>query len=329
MLLCKTAAKHNFFEEYSAIEMKRREFLVSSITGVGGLLLGPGCVSNAEQITANFDPYEHVPLGKTKIMVSRIGFGTGMRGGNRQSNQTRMGKEKFEELLQSSFERGVRLFDLADLYGSHPFLAGALKKMPRKDYAIVSKIWWRPGGLPEQQRPDADVVVERFLRELNTDYIDLVLLHCVVSQKWPDELGKQMDILAKLKKKGLIRAHGVSCHSLTALQTCVNEPWVDSVHARINAFGTKMDGPPEKVAPVLKALHEAGKGVVGMKLIGEGAFRNSDEKRDESVRYVLGLGTVDTMVVGFEKIEEVDDFDARVRKVPMDRTNYQLVGKLG
>ena len=173
------------------------------------------------------------------------------------------------------------------------------------------------------------MVVERFLRELNTDYIDFGLLHCVVSQKWPDELGKQMDILAKLKKKGLIRAHGVSCHSLTALQTCVNEPWVDSVHARINAFGTKMDGPPEKVAPVLKALHEAGKGVVGMKLIGEGAFRNSDEKRDESVRYVLGLGTVDTMVVGFEKIEEVDDFDARVRKVPMDRTNYQLVGKLG
>jgi len=120
-----------------------------------------------------------------------------------------------------------------------------------------------------------------------------------------------MNILAKLKRKGLVRAHGVSCHSLAALQTCVNEPWVDSVHARINAYGTKMDGPPEKVAPVLKALHEAGKGVVGMKLIGEGSFRDSDEKRDESVRYVLGLGTVDAMVVGFEKIEEVDDFAAR------------------
>ena len=103
--------------------------------------------------------------------------------------------------------------------------------------------------------------------------------------------------------------------SLGALQTCVTEPWVDSVHARINAYGEKMDGPTEKVAPVLKALHEAGKGVVGMKLIGEGTFRNSDEKRDESVRYVLGLGAVDAMVVGFEKIEEVDDFAARVRKV--------------
>jgi len=308
------------------MEMKRREFLVRSIAGMGGLLLGPGCISSAGQKSANFDPYERVPLGKTKIMVSRVGFGTGMRGGNRQSNQTRMGKEVFEGLLQSSYERGVRLFDAADLYGTHPYLAGALKKIPRKDYAIVSKIWWRRGGIPEQERPDADVVVERFLKELDTDYIDLVLLHCVESEKWPDELGTYMNILDKVKKKGLVRAHGVSCHSIAALQACVKEPWVDSVHARINAYGAKMDGPTEKVAPVLKALHEAGKGVVGMKLIGEGTFRNSDEKRDESVRYVLGLGSVDAMVVGFEKIEEVDDFAARVRKVTVaDRPDKLLV----
>lgn len=296
--------------------MKRREFLAASIAGMGGLLLGPTCKSAAEQNPSNFDPYERVPLGKTKIMVSRVGFGTGMRGGNRQSNQTRMGKEKFESLLQASYERGVRLFDGADLYGTHPYLAGALKKIPRKDYAIVSKIWWRRGGIPEAERPDADVIVERFLKELSTDYIDLILLHCVASEKWPEELSQQMNTLAKLKKKGLIRAHGVSCHSLAALEACVGESWVDSVHARINAYGTKMDGPPEKVAPVLKKLHEAGKGVVGMKLIGEGDFRDSDEKRDESVRYVLGLGCVDAMVVGFEKIEEIDDFGARVRKVP-------------
>jgi aryl-alcohol dehydrogenase-like predicted oxidoreductase len=297
------------------MEMKRREFLIRSIAGIGGLMLCPACISAAGQKSANFDPYERVQLGKTEIMVSRVGFGTGMRGGNRQSNQTRLGKEVFEGLLQASYERGVRLFDAADLYGSHPYIAGALKKMPRKDYAIATKIWWRRGGIPEQERPSADIVVERFAKELATDYIDLVLLHCVVSEKWPDELGEYMNVLAQLKKKGLIRAHGVSCHSLAALQACVNEPWVDSVHARINAYGTNMDGPPEKVAPVLKALHEAGKGVVGMKLIGEGSFRDSDEKRDESVRYVLGLGTVNAMVVGFEKIDQVDDFAARVRKV--------------
>ncbi len=296
--------------------MRRREFLAGSIAGAGSLLLATELTAAVKPVPVTFDPYERVPLGKTKIKVTRVGFGTGMRGGNRQSNQTRMGKEKFEALLRAAYEDGVRLFDAADLYGTHPYLAGALKKMPRKDYTLVSKIWWRRGGIPEKERPDAGVVVERFLKELDTDYIDLILLHCVASEKWPEELSSYMEVLARLKKKGLIRAHGVSCHSLAALQAAAREPWVDSVHARINAYGTKMDGPPEEVAPVLQRLHRAGKGVIGMKLIGEGEFRNSDEKRDESVRYVLGLGCVDAMVVGFEKADEFYDFAARVRKVP-------------
>ncbi len=311
------------------MEMKRREFLARSIAGVGGMLLGSDFVAAVEQETKVFDPYEHVPLGKTKIIVSRVGFGTGMRGGRRQSNQTRMGREKFEALLQASYERGVRLFDMADLYGTHAYVARALKKMPRKDYVLVSKIWWRRGGLPEEERPEPNVVVERFLKELKTDYIDLVLLHCVSSAKWPEELGKQMEILAKLKKKGSIRAHGVSCHSLPALKACVKEPWVDSVHARINPYAVKMDVEKTeeipKVEAALKALHKQGKAVVGMKLIGEGSFRNSDEKRYESVRYVLGLSCVDAMVVGFEKVQEIDDFAARVRKVPVGNRPNQLL----
>lgn len=297
------------------MKMKRREFLARSIAGVGGLLLGAGCLDTARRKPVMFDPYERVPLGKTKIKVSRVGFGTGMRGSKRQSNQTRLGKEKFEALLRTSYERGVRLFDLADLYGTHPYVARALRKMPRKNYVISTKIWWRRGGIPERERPAPDIVVERFLKELNTDYIDLILLHCVDRPNWPDELGEQMNILAKLKKKGIVRAHGVSCHSLPALEAAANEPWVDSVNVRINAYGKNMDGPVAKVEPVVRKLHKAGKGVIGMKLIGEGAFRNSDEKRDSSIRYVLGLGCVDAMVVGFEKVEEIDDFAARVRKV--------------
>ncbi len=297
------------------MKMNRREFLSRSFAGVGGMLLGPAAVSVGGEKPETFDPYQLVPLGKTGIKVTRVGFGTGMRGGGRQSNQTRMGREKFESLLKASYERGVRLYDVADMYGTHPYLGRALSEMPRKEYAISTKIWWRRGGIPEPERPDADVVVRRFLKELNTDYIDVILLHCVSSSDWPENLSKQMEILEKLKKKGMVRAHGVSCHSLEALEAAANESWVDSVHARINAYGAKMDGPPEKVSPVLKKLHDAGKGVVGMKLIGEGTFRDSDEKRDGSVRYVLGLGCVDTMVVGFEKVEEIDDFAARVRKV--------------
>lgn len=272
--------------------------------------------SAQEDKPAVFEPYELVPLGKTGLKVSRVCFGTGMTGWMRQSNQTRLGKDKFEALIRAAYERGVRLFDLADTYGTHPYVAPALKDVDRASYAIITKIWWAPEGIPEKERPEADVVVARFLKELKTDYIDVVLLHCLESAKWPQELRRYMDTLARLKDKGIIKAHGVSCHSLGALKAAAQEPWVDSVNARINAYGVAMDGPVEKVAPVLEQLHKAGKGVVGMKLIGEGRFRNSDEKRNRSVSYVLGLGSVDVLNVGFEKVEEIDDFAARVRKVP-------------
>jgi aryl-alcohol dehydrogenase-like predicted oxidoreductase len=297
------------------MKIKRREFLTRSALGVGAALLGTPLLAEEKPRAKFFEPYEPVPLGRTKLKVSRFCLGTGMKGGNRQSNHTRLGKEKFEALIRESHDRGTRLFDLADLYGTHPYIIPALKGIPRDQFQIVSKIWWREGGIPDKERPDADVVIERFLRELKTDYIDLVLLHCVVSPRWPEELRKQMDIMAKLKDKGVIRAHGVSCHSLEALAACATEPWVDSVHTRINPYGMSMDGPADQVAPVLQKIHAAGKGVVGMKIVGEGRLRDQPEKRDESLRYVLGLGCVDVLNVGCESIAEVDDMAARVRKV--------------
>lgn len=292
----------------------RREFLKRSAVAGGALAASP-FAAGAELSGGRFDPYETVSLGKSGLKISRVIMGTGVRGGNRESNHTRMGKEKCEALMRAAFDRGIRGYDLADMYGTHPFVISALKNIPRREYAIVTKIWFRPGGIPEAERPDADICVERFLKEIKTDYLDLVLLHCVESAAWPKELEKQMAILARLKQKGLIRAHGVSCHSIPALEAAAAEPWVDSVHARINPYGTRMDGPVETVVAALKKISAAGKGVVGMKIIGEGAFRNDEEKRDESVKFSLKLGCVNVLNVGFEKTEEIDDFAARVRKV--------------
>ncbi len=293
----------------------RRRFLTRTALGVGSALLAPRLLAETKPAPSFFDPGERVPLGRTGLKVSRVCLGTGMRGGNRESNHTRLGKARFEGLIREAHDRGVGMFDLADLYGTHPYVIPALKGIARDRFQIVTKIWFRDGGIPEKERPDADVCVERFLRELQTDYIDLVLLHCVVSPKWPEELRKQMDLLAKLKARGVIRAHGVSCHSLEALAACATEPWVDSVHTRINPYGVKMDGPADKVVPVLKKIHAAGKGVVGMKIIGEGEFRTSDEKRDASVKFALNLGCVDVLNVGCESVAEVDDLTARVRRV--------------
>lgn len=298
------------------MKIQRREFVKRSALGLGGILAGVPLAKAAEAKPAFFDPYQTVSLGRTGIKMSRVCQGTGMSGGMRQSNQTRLGKEKFEALLYGGYERGVRTYDLADLYGTHPYLLPALKGIPRDKITIITKVWPHRGSLPETERPPVDVTVTRFLKEIGTDYLDLVLLHCASSPKWTEEWRAQMDGLSKLKEKGLIRAHGVSCHSVAALEAAAADPWVDSVHTRINPYGIKMDDTPEKVVPVLKKLHAAGKGVVGMKIIGEGKLRNEPEKRDESARFVLGLGCVDILNIGFEKIEEIDDFASRVSKVP-------------
>ncbi|MGI6273244.1 MAG: aldo/keto reductase, partial [Anaerohalosphaeraceae bacterium] len=300
------------------MKMKRREFLVRSLAGVGGVMVAGPMVLGQEKParpTGTFDPYERFELGKTGIKVSRLCQGTGVKGGGQESNHTRMGAEKFSAIIRGGFERGIRVYDLADLYGTHPYVVPALKGIPRKEYVIISKIWFRGGGLKIQERPDADVVVQRFLKELKTDYIDLLLLHCCTDGDWNVKLQKHMEIMAALKKKGVIRAHGVSCHSQAALKTAAAEPWVDSVHARINPFGEKMDGPAEEVAPVLKQMHAAGKAVIGMKILGEGTFGDDEEKKNASIKYALELGCIDVLNVGFEDVKQIDDFAERVGKV--------------
>ena len=157
------------------MKIKRRDFLKQSALGMGGVLAGAHLAPSAETKPRYFDPYDSITLGKTKIKMSRVCLGTGMRGGNRESNQTRMGKDKLETLIRCSYERGVRVFDLADLYGTHQYLLPALKGLPRDNYQVITKIWWRTGGIPEKERPDADMVIARFLKELGTDSLRSVL----------------------------------------------------------------------------------------------------------------------------------------------------------
>lgn len=291
------------------MNMDRRQFITTAIAGAGSAILA------RPALAAAVDPFATVTLGKSGLKVTRIGIGTGMSGGNRQSNHTRMGQEKFTALIKHAWDSGIRFYDVADLYGTHPFLAKALKGTPRDQYVICSKIWTRPGGIPEKERPAADVVIDRFRKELDTDYIDLVLIHCMTDKAWTDQEKKNMDIMANLKAKGVIKAHGVSIHSLEALELAAVDPWVESVHTRINPYGKYMDDKdPAKVAAVLKKMHDNGKGVVGMKIVSQGDAKEGAQ-RDESIRYVLGLGCVDAMIVGFEKPEQIDDFSKRVAAV--------------
>lgn len=294
--------------------LTRREF-VGTIAGGAGLILAGSSLHGAAPLNAGekIDPFKIITLGKTGIKTTLLGMGTGFNGGNRTSAITRAGSA--ETMIRYAFNKGIRFFDCADTYGTHPYLLSALKDIPREKYTLGSKIWMTGGGIPEPERPDANIVVERFRKELNTDYLDIVQIHCMTSATWTDEQKKQMDILETLKAKGTIRAHGVSVHSLQALEGAAESPWVDVIHVRINPFGASMDSKdPEQVIPVIKKLHDSGKGVIGMKLIGNGSFSNDSDKVDQSLKYVLGLGTVDMVIIGFEKPEQIDNYVERLSK---------------
>jgi len=298
--------------------MKRRQFLKKTLTGLSSIIIAPKIASALQSSPRYYDPCENVPLGNSGLKYSRICFGTGTRGWDQKSNQVRLGKEKFDSLIRYAYEKGIRSFDLADLYGTHPHVTSALKKIPRQNYQITSKIWFRPGGLLSKERPDADVVIPRFLKELNTDYIDLVLIHCATEPDWPNKYEKQMNILAKFKKKGIIRAHGISAHSIEALNTAADQPWLDSVHARINPYGTKAE-PSEKILAVTKKLKNAGKGICAMKIIGEGKFTNSPEKIDASINFALNNNAADSLIVGFLKKSEIDDLAKRIKNTKISQ----------
>lgn len=293
--------------------LTRRQFVAKTVAaGAGAVLLGnPAIGSSTMPASAAFT---QVGLGKTGLKTTFLGMGTGFSGYNRSSNITRAGVA--ESVIKAAYERGIRFFDCADSYGTHPFTAAALKGIAREKYTLGTKIWLSQGGIPEPERPEANLVIDRFRRELNTDYLDLVQIHCMTDAKWTDTQKKQMDILQNLKVKGIIKAHGVSVHSLEAMKAALESPWVDVVHVRVNPYGESMDNKdPNVVIPVIQQLHKAGKGIIGMKLIGNGKFRDDSDKIDESLKYVLGLGAVDMIIVGFEKPEQIDDYISRIDRV--------------
>jgi myo-inositol catabolism protein IolS len=290
--------------------LTRRQFISTVSAGAGTVLIGKAALavpSDRLSVATGL-----VRLGRTGIKSTLLGMGTGY--GSINPGPAVTGAGTAEPLIRQAYQKGIRFFDCADTYGTHKDVASALKGFSRESYVLSTKIWVSRGKSHEPEQPDADVVAERFRKELNTPYLDLIQIHCMTDGKWTEQQKRQMDILENLKSKKIIRAHGVSVHSLEALEACAGNPWVDVVHVRINPFGESMDkSDPALITPVIEKLHREGKGIIGMKLIGAGKFRDDPDKIDESLKYVLGLGTVDTVIIGFESPEQIDDYLARVR----------------
>lgn len=292
------------------VEQDRRDFLKSALAGAGACWsLGAA----GAQTAAAPSEADRVAIGQTGIRASRLALGTGFRGWERQSDQTRLGPDGFDRLVHRAFERGVNVLDMADLYGSHEFAKRALGDRDRDGLVLLSKIWTTPqpwltpsGG--------ATAEVDRFRRELGVDYLDICLIHCMTRADWPQQQARVRDELSVLKDRDVVRALGVSCHDHGALKTAAADPWVDVIFARINHRGGRryqMDGTTEEITETLKTARANGKFVVGMKIFGAGRLVEPEEKQ-ASLDYVWREGVVDAVTIGMTSPEQVDDTTERL-----------------
>jgi aryl-alcohol dehydrogenase-like predicted oxidoreductase len=256
-------------------------------------------------INQKFSASDKVTLGKTGIQTSRLAMGTGTVGIGHHSHQTDLGIGGLSKLLLNGYDNGLCFFDSADAYGSHPHVAEALKHVDRSKVTILTKSWSRDAS---EIRADLD----RFRRELGTEYIDVFLMHCLTEGDWTTRYRPVMDVLEEAKHKGIIRAHGCSCHSIEALRAAAKSPWVDVDLCRINPIGAHMDADPDVVIGVLKEMKAAGKGIIGMKILGQGALR---DRQDEALKFALGLNLLDAFTIGAESIAEQNDLVRRISAV--------------
>ncbi len=292
--------------------MDRREFLGKTAATLGTARGMKALVGGCSQLQAPtrtvLRANDVIRLGKTGITTSRLAMGTGSRGGRKQKA---LGIDGMVKLFRYGLDQGISWWETADTYKTHPHVRAALKEVERDKVVITSKTW--------AAKKDAQGVrkdIERFRKELNTDYIDIVLLHCMQDPKWPEKLTGAMDVLSEYKQKGIIRAVGCSCHTFGALQAAADEPWVEVNLARFNPFAVKMDVKKiedvPKVEQTLRTMHERGKSVYGMKIMGEGAF--DSEQIDESLRFVLSKPFISGFTIGFSSPEQIDNLMARMER---------------
>jgi 1-deoxyxylulose-5-phosphate synthase len=291
--------------------MKRRTFLHRTALVAGATYLPHALarkifaarpIPALPPLTQKFNANDTVTLGKTGIQTSRLAMGTGTVGSGHHSHQTALGMDGLPRLLLNGHDNGLRLFDAADSYGSHPYVAEALKHLQRDKVTVLTKSWARDAAT---MRADLD----RFRRELGTDYIDVFLMHCLTESDWTTQYRGAMDVLSEAKEKGIIRAHGCSCHSIEALRAATKSSWVEVHLVRINPVGAFMDADPDTVVAVIKEMKAAGKGIVGMKILGQGALR---DRQDDALKFALGLNLLDAFTIGAESIPEQKDLLRRI-----------------
>lgn len=287
-------------------KITRRHFIKSTVALAGAAVLSCQVQQTSERMLKR-TAVDQVTLGKTGLKLSRLGIGTGSKGG---SIQRGLGQDGFNRLIRYAYDQGITYIDTAEAYKTHEMVGAAIKGLPREKLFIQSKML----GIPEKPLD----VLDRYRRELNVDYIDSLLTHCAVNKDWDEQRKRIMDAFEEAKDKGIIRAHGVSCHSIPASALAAQLDWVDVNLVRINPHGAHVDTPVERwdaasdvshvpaVMEQIRMMRMKGHGIIGMKIIGNGDFTRAED-REKSIRYAMNCGLLDAVVIGFKSPAEIDE----------------------
>ena len=292
------------------IQSTRRDFLK---TGVAATLLS-GMGGRALAQPPKRSATDWVTLGKSKVKVTRLAFGTGTNGGRVQRE---LGQEEFTKLVRYAYDRGIRFFETSDTYHGMPEMLGiALKGVPRDTYRLMTKYHTPSSGDPAPN-------IDEARRQLQTEYIDILLLHCLRPPTWEADYRNLQDGFSEAKAKKAILSHGASVHGLPALRTFPGNQWLDIAMIRMNHNGTKMDsedardqvpGSVDEVVAHTRKVHAQGMGVISMKLCGEGRFTRAED-RDAAMKFAMNLGCVDAVTIGFKNTAEIDEAIERTGRV--------------
>ena len=289
----------------------RRDFLKSSLAAT--FLAGTGGVIPAR--AARRSATDWVTLGNSGVKVTRLALGTGTFSGRVQRE---LGQEEFTRLVRYAYDHGIRFFETAESYGGmHQMLGIALKGIPRDSYKLMTKYSMRASDDPQEK-------IDRYRRELNSEYFDILLMHCVRNPQWPEQTARVQDAFSEAKAKKVILSHSASVHGLPALAAFPGNKWLDIAMIRMNHAGVKMDTPDardtndkgdvDQVVAQTKKVHAQGAGVISMKLVGEGQFTTL-EQREAAMKFAMGLGVVDSVTIGFKSTAEIDETLARMDRV--------------
>jgi predicted aldo/keto reductase-like oxidoreductase len=290
--------------------LSRRQFLERTALAAGGLLLGAQSLPARQ--AAKRTAVDQVVLGRTGLKLSRLGFGAGTNSGNVQYG---LGREPFNRLIHYAYDQGITYFDCAQGYRTFEWLGGAIKGLPREKIFIQSKISGRPEKVLE--------AIDRHRKVFDTDYVDSMLIHCMVEEGWTDKMKSMMDAFDQAKERKWILAKGVSCHSLPALRAASASAWTDVHLVRVNPQAKHIDGMEQNwnksgdnIAPVLaelKTMQAKNHGVIGMKILGNGEFTNPED-RERSIRFAMSRPELNAIVIGFKSAAEIDEAIQRVNR---------------